>query len=109
MSTRRLFGLPRVHCDLSIDIAAAVNEFSRRHPRRMQMEDMLSASSIQLTYFVFIKCVQNHVKSKRGTKVSELYKHPPTINPRSAPVLQFLLSSSCTLEFPLCYYTVALR
>ena len=28
----------------------------------------------------------NHVKSKRGTKVSQLYKHPPTINPRSAPV-----------------------
>ena len=45
--SQRLSGLTliHVHRDLPIDIAAAVDEFSRRHPRRMQMVDILSASS----------------------------------------------------------------
>ena len=44
MTTQRLSGLTliHVHRDLPIDIAAAVDEFSRRHPRRMQMVDILS-------------------------------------------------------------------
>ena len=38
-----------VHRDLPIDIAAAVDEFPRRHPRRMQMVDILSAIIIVQT------------------------------------------------------------
>ena len=47
MTTERLSGLTllHVHRDLPIDIAASVDEFSGRHPRRMQMVDILSASS----------------------------------------------------------------
>lgn len=47
MTAQRLSGLTllHVHRDLPIDIAAAVDEFSRRHPRRMRMVDILSASS----------------------------------------------------------------
>ena len=45
MTAQRMSGLTllHVHRDLPIDIAAAVDEFSRRHPRRMQMVDILSA------------------------------------------------------------------
>ena len=47
MTAQRLSGLTllHVHRDLPIDIAAAVDEFSRRHPRRMRMVDILSANS----------------------------------------------------------------
>ena len=46
MTTQRLYGLTllHVHRDLPIDIEAAVDEFSR-HPRRMQMVHILSAST----------------------------------------------------------------
>ena len=47
MTTQRLYGLTllHVHRDLPIDIEAAVDEFSRHHPRRMQMVHILSAST----------------------------------------------------------------
>ena len=47
MSTERLLGLTllHVHRDISINIAAAVDEFSHSQPRRMQMIDILSTSS----------------------------------------------------------------
>jgi hypothetical protein len=43
MTTQRLSGLSilNIHRDIPIDIEAAVDEFCRRHPRRLQMTDIL--------------------------------------------------------------------
>ena len=43
MSTQRLTGLSLigVHRDIPIDISAAIDEFGRRHPRRMEMLNLL--------------------------------------------------------------------
>ena len=47
MTTQHLCGLTllHIHRDLPIDIEAAVDEFSQHHSRRMQMVDILSAST----------------------------------------------------------------
>ena len=44
MTTTRLSGLTllHVHRDITVDIEAAVDEFARRHPKRMKMVDILS-------------------------------------------------------------------
>ena len=44
MTTQRLTSLSllNIHCDISVDIPAAIDEFSRQHPRRLQMTDNLT-------------------------------------------------------------------
>ena len=43
-----------VHHDLPIDIEAAGDEFSRHHPRRMQMVDILSARTDSLLSVLYL-------------------------------------------------------
>ena len=42
MFTQRITGLTllNIHSDISVEIPAAVDEFIRRHPRRLQMQDI---------------------------------------------------------------------
>ena len=44
MTTERLTGLSLLHLhhDIPIDIEAAIDEFCRRHPRRLKMANILS-------------------------------------------------------------------
>ena len=44
MATQRLTNLSllSIHRDILVDIQAAIDEFSRRHPRRLQLTDILA-------------------------------------------------------------------
>ena len=44
MVTERLTGLTllHIHRDISVDISAAIDEFARRHPRRLQLTNILA-------------------------------------------------------------------
>ena len=41
MITLTGLALLTLHCDIPIDIPAAIDEFARRHPRRLQMVNIL--------------------------------------------------------------------
>ena len=64
MTTTRLSGLTLlyVHRDIAIDIPAAIDEFARRHQRRMQMVEILEDPRRSITFFSRSFCLELEIE-----------------------------------------------
>ena len=68
----RLTGLTllTVHRDIPVDIPAAIDEFARRHPRRIQMLDITRVCHLKVGVVKFFR-------SLRAGFTNLTNKHPP--------------------------------
>ena len=109
MTTQRLYGLTHlhVHRDISIDIAAAVDDFSRCHPRRMQMVDIPGNSSHQLlsilypyidcrsicntvSTWYYVMCAEMMSNVGMNCKISSVMYTPASTRKHSVPPTQLM-------------------